>query len=1052
MTLWFLLYFGSKYRKLVDTVQTRDRELIDFVENAAVGMNWVGPDGTILWANQEELNVLGHNREDYVGHPIAEFFADREVIEDMLAKLNANVTLRGYEARLRHKDGSLRHVVISANAYFENGCFIHTRCFTRDITDRVRAEQTRSETEAFAAVNAQLRESEDRYRDLVEHSQDLICTHDLDGRILSVNPWAAKVLGYEQAELVNMNLRDVLVPSVRHEVDGYLAAIRTDGAAQGLMLMQPRAGEKRVWEYNNTLRTEGVSTPIVRGMAHDITERRRAERELERQAALSRLLESLAAAANKANTPEEALATCLERICAYGGWNIGHVLRIARDGDGWRASGTQWHFTDSRARERFGSFIALSEETSFGNSGGIVTRAPQWIPDLGQAKTGFRMMCAKQAGLRAAFAFPLIVHDEVIACVEFFAAEVRKPDTALMEATASIAGHLARVVERELSGKLQAQLAAIVENATVAIFTRTLDGTILTWNPGAEKLLGYTAGEAIGQSINFTLPPGRPPNLARNNENLLRGEVVARESDRITKDGRMIDVLTSHSPIRDGAGNIVGASVILQDITTLKQAQAAVKESEQRFRAIFDHAGVGITMRRAHDRHQPWVQVNDHFCRLLGYTREELLGLSTADITPADGQASAVKDNERLLRGEIASYVREKRVVRKDGREIWVMLAVAALPDAEGRPRDLIAVYQDITERVRAEAERSYLLNVLEASVNETYLFDAETLRFEYLNRSGLNNLGYSLEQMRDMTPLDLKREFTEASFREMLGPLLRGEKKMHVFHSAHRRADGSSYPVEAHLQLVERGDRRVFLAVILDITERKRAEEERTQYLNRLRALSRRLVETQETERRRLAAELHDRIGQNLTALTINLNIVSSQLSPQAAELHAPRLEDSRQLVEATIETVRNVISELRPTVLDDYGLLAALRWYVRQFEKRSGVLTTVEAPDLIPRLPTEAEAGLYRIAQEALNNTLKHANARCATLRLDADAACVTLTVADDGEGFDSAFTEPHARHPGWGLLMMRERAESVGGRLRVDSVPAHGTRVVVEINRPA
>src|SRR5437588_2234204 len=120
-----------------------------------------------------------------------------------------------------------------------------------------------------------LRESEDRYRDLVEHSHDLICTHDLDGRILSINPFAARVLGYELDELLTLTVRDVLAPEVAHEFDEYIATIRRDGAAEGLMLVQAVSGEKRLWEYSNTLRTEGVSAPMVRGMAHDITEQSR---------------------------------------------------------------------------------------------------------------------------------------------------------------------------------------------------------------------------------------------------------------------------------------------------------------------------------------------------------------------------------------------------------------------------------------------------------------------------------------------------------------------------------------------------------------------------------------------------------------------------------------------------------------------------------------------------------------------------------------------------------------------------------------------------------
>lgn len=140
-----------------------------------------------------------------------------------------------------------------------------------------------------------------------------------------------------------------------------------------------------------------------------------------------------------------------------------------------------------------------------------------------------------------------------------------------------------------------------------------------------------------------------------------------------------------------------------QAIKNLQIAHDSKQESEQRFRAIFDHAGIGIAMRSAHDRKSPWVQVNDHFCKLLGYSRDELLKLSTADITPDDEKASAVTDNKRLLQGDIANYSREKQVIRKDGQRIWVVLTVASLPGPDGRPANLIATYQDITQRKKAD-------------------------------------------------------------------------------------------------------------------------------------------------------------------------------------------------------------------------------------------------------------------------------------------------------------------------------------------------------------
>lgn len=151
----------------------------------------------------------------------------------------------------------------------------------RDITERQRSQQA-------------LRESEDRYRDLVEHSEDLICTHDLEGNLLSVNPAVASTLGYEVAELLRISLRQILLPEFRSQFDEYMATIRKDGEAEGLMAVLTRTGERRIWEYHNTLRTAGLPSPIVRGMAHDVTERKQAERDLHRSEQLkSSILGSL---------------------------------------------------------------------------------------------------------------------------------------------------------------------------------------------------------------------------------------------------------------------------------------------------------------------------------------------------------------------------------------------------------------------------------------------------------------------------------------------------------------------------------------------------------------------------------------------------------------------------------------------------------------------------------------------------------------------------------------------------------------------------------------
>ena len=215
---------------------------------------------------------------------------------------------------------------------------------------------------------------------------------------------------------------------------------------------------------------------------------------------------------------------------------------------------------------------------------------------------------------------------------------------------------------------------------------------------------------------------------------------------------------------------------------------------------------------------------------------------------------------------------------------------------------------------------------------------------------------------------------------------------------------------------------------------------------------ISRRLVEVQEAERRTLANELHDLVGQKLTALNINLNIVKSESACAMTVRGGTRLDDSLKLVEETIESIRDVMAELRPAVLDDYGLTAALRWYAEQFSKRTGVATTVIEQGTGRWLSAAAEEALFRIAQEALANVAKYARAAHATMTLAVSAQASCLTIEDDGCGFDSVVRQQPARDHGWGLMIMRERAAAVGGELSIESAPGQGSRIVVTLrNRP-
>ena len=262
--------------------------------------------------------------------------------------------------------------------------------------------------------------------------------------------------------------------------------------------------------------------------------------------------------------------------------------------------------------------------------------------------------------------------------------------------------------ERYRAEEARAKLAAIVESSDDAIIGKNLDGTIISWNTGAERLLGYRAGEIIGQSITRIIPPDGHAEEAKILERLQRGERIGHfETVHIAKDGRPIDVSLSASPIRDMDGIIIGASKIVRDITERRRAEQALRESEERFRALFEQAAVGVAL--VETKTGRYIRINQKYCDFLGYTIEEMLHRRIQDVTHPDDAQPNLDSNASLIAGAIREFSINKRYIRKDGTVVWGHLTASPLwkPGTKTDTYFHIAVVEDITERRRAEVALS---------------------------------------------------------------------------------------------------------------------------------------------------------------------------------------------------------------------------------------------------------------------------------------------------------------------------------------------------------
>ena len=279
----------------------------------------------------------------------------------------------------------------------------------------------------------------------------------------------------------------------------------------------------------------------------------------------------------------------------------------------------------------------------------------------------------------------------------------------------ALAGFGTDITEQKRAADINRKLAAIVESTDDAIIGKDLDGVITSWNLGAERMYGYTAAEILGRPIADLVPPDRIDEPRRFIEIIRNhGHLRHYETTRLHKDGTSIDVSITVSAVLDQSGAVVGISTIARDVSDRKQAERSLRESESRFRTLFEKAGLGVAVIDLPSHR--FVQVNQKYCDFLGYTQREMSALAIEAITHPDDIAASVQQLDRLTACEINQYTLEKRYIAKDGATVWANVTVSALGDASESNRYHMVIAEDITNRKLAEEEKARLEEQLRQS------------------------------------------------------------------------------------------------------------------------------------------------------------------------------------------------------------------------------------------------------------------------------------------------------------------------------------------------
>jgi PAS domain S-box-containing protein len=475
-----------------------------------------------------------------------------------------------------------------------------------------------------------------------------------------------------------------------------------------------------------------------------------------------------------------------------------------------------------------------------------------------------------------------------------------------------------------------------------------------------------------------------------------------------------------------------------------QRSDRALQVSEERYRRLFEDSPIGIAILGVN---REIILTNKCYRDFLGLTEAEIIKRGPVGLLHPDDWGHSMALSTKLRSREIPLFHMEQRYIRGDGTVAWADTHIIALWDKDGRLLHTIGWVQDITERKQAEqalqaSETRFRTLMEKAPVAISISRTGQTL---YANQRYLEMYGF--QKVDEIVGHSVSEQWAPG-YRPMIEERARlrarGLPVPSQYEAMGQRRDGSEFPVEIVVAPVVLPDGSASIGFLMDITERKRTQEERQRSLEQLRALTARLQSIREDERKSLAREIHDQLGQALTAIKLDLSSLVSEL-PNGTPPPSKRASSIIKLVDETIQSVRRISTELRPGMLDDLGLVATVEWAGEDFEARTGIKCRLDLPPEDLDVDPDQATAIFRILQETLTNVVRHARASKVEVRLAREDGVLTLEVHDNGQGIPD---DKLSSGKSLGILGMRERALLLGGETTICGSSGNGTTVRVRI----